>query len=227
MPSVLEPTVAPGPAGLPEDEMLPEAVVLPDEGLPEAVALPDEARTTLLDVARAAVAVAVGARPCSAIADAVARHPPLDLRAAAFVTLTQDGELRGCVGHMDATAPVVDSVVEAANWATLGDPRFPSVRIAELPRLRLDVSVLGPLVRIADPHAWQLGIDGIIVERGGRRGLLLPEVGPMLGMDRRAMLETACRKAGLPSGSWRDPGTALYAFRTDRFGGPVLDEAAS
>jgi AmmeMemoRadiSam system protein A len=196
-------------------------------GLPDAVMLSDEARTTLFEVARTAVAVAVGARPGAAIAQEIARHPPLDLRAAAFVTLTRDGELRGCVGHMDATALVIDSVVEAAHWATLGDPRFPSVRATELPRLQLDVSVLGPVARIAGPGAWRLGMDGIIVERGGRRGLLLPEVGPMLGMDRRAMLDTACRKAGLPAGSWRDRDTELYAFRTDRFGGAVLHEAAS
>jgi AMMECR1 domain-containing protein len=65
-------------------------------------------------------------------------------------------------------------------------------------------------------------VDGIVVERGGRRGLLLPEVAPMQGMDRTAMLDTACRKAGMPAGAWRDRATTLFAFRTDRFGGPVL-----
>jgi AmmeMemoRadiSam system protein A len=153
---------------------------------------------------------------------ALERQPAVERRAAAFVTLTEDGELRGCVGHMDANTPVADSVVEAANWAALGDPRFPSVTAQELPRLQLEVSVLGQLVRQAEPSCWRLGIDGIVVERGSRRGLLLPEVGPMLGHDRTAMLDTACRKAGLPAGAWRDPGTTLYAFRTDRFGGPAV-----
>lgn len=191
--------------------------------LPEPVTLSDGARAMLLDVARTAVAVAVAARPAIAVAEAIARHPPVDHRAAAFVTLTEAGDLRGCVGHMDASSPVVESVIEAANWATLGDPRFPSVRADELPRLHLEVSVLGPLVRIADRGAWRLGVDGIVVERGGRRGLLLPEVAPMLDMDRTAMLDTACRKAGLPDGAWRDRSTTLYVFRTDRFGGPALE----
>jgi AmmeMemoRadiSam system protein A len=193
----------------------------PDAGLPAPVVLTDEERAALLDLARSAVTVAVRAAPESVIRAALERHSPLERRAAAFVTLTEDGELRGCVGHMDAQAPVAESVIEAANWAALGDPRFPSVRAAELPRLHLEVSVLGPLVRQEDPAGWRLGVDGIVVERGHRRGLLLPEVGPMLGNDRKAMLDTACRKAGLPPGAWRDPGTTLYAFRTDRFGGPV------
>jgi AmmeMemoRadiSam system protein A len=178
----------------------------------------------LLDIARIAVAVAVRARPAGDVAEAIARHPPVEHRAAAFVTLTEDGDLRGCVGHMDASSPVVESVIEAANWATLGDPRFPSVRVDELPRLHLEVSVLGPLVRIADRGAWRLGVDGIVVERAGRRGLLLPEVAPMLDMDRTAMLDTACRKAGLPDGAWRDRSTTLYVFRTARFGGPALED---
>lgn len=204
--------------------VIPALPVVPGRpALPGPVTLSDEARATLLDVARAAVAVAVRARPGAAVAEAIARHPPVGHRAAAFVTLTESGDLRGCVGHMDAGSPVVESVVEAANWATLGDPRFPSVRADELPRLHLEVSVLGPLVPIADPGAWRLGVDGIVVERGGRRGLLLPGVAPMLDMDRIAMLDTACRKAGLPAGAWRDRATTLYAFRTDRFGGRVLE----
>ena len=194
----------------------------PGARLPEPVTLTPDERTALLDLARAAVAAAVRASPVGELRAALARHAAVGRRAAAFVTLTEQGELRGCVGHMDPGTPVVESVVEAANWAALGDPRFPSVRAQELPRLHLEVSVLGPLVPQPDPSRWRLGIDGIVVERGSRRGLLLPEVGPMLGNDRTAMLDTACRKAGLAPGAWRDAGTTLYAFRTDRFGCPAL-----
>ncbi|OGO55742.1 MAG: hypothetical protein A2V85_02205 [Chloroflexi bacterium RBG_16_72_14] len=201
------------------------STTLDEAGLPPPVTLTPDERAALLDIARVAVAVAVRAAPVGGLRDALARHPAIGRRAAAFVTLTEDGELRGCVGHMDAGTPVADSVVEAANWAALGDPRFPSVRAQELPRLHLEVSVLGPLVLQADASRWRLGIDGIVVERGSRRGLLLPEVGPMLGHDRTAMLDTACLKAGLPAGAWRDPGTTLYAFRTDRFGGPATVDA--
>jgi AmmeMemoRadiSam system protein A len=204
----------------------PPPAIIAEPGLPPPVTLTQDERAALLEIARAAVAVAVRAAPDGELRAALERQPVVERRAAAFVTLTEDGELRGCVGHMDADTPVAESVVEAANWAALGDPRFPSVRAQELSRLHLEVSVLGPLVRQADPSRWRLGIDGIVVERGMRRGLLLPEVGPMLGQDRTAMLDTACRKAGLPAGAWRDPGTTLYAFRTDRFGGAAVADGA-
>jgi AmmeMemoRadiSam system protein A len=191
-----------------------------EPGVAPAVALSDVEREGLLDVARVAVAVAVGARPKAELEAALSRQAGIDRRGAAFVTLTEDEELRGCIGHMDAEAPVLESVVDAAMWAALGDPRFPSVRADELPHLHLEVSVLGSVVP-STADGWRLGVDGIMIERGGRRGLLLPEVAPMLGMDRTAMLDTACRKAGLPPGAWRDPRTTVYAFRTDRFGGPA------
>lgn len=193
-------------------------------GLPRPVVLGAGEHATLLDLARTALAVAVGAMPAGAIQAVIARHAPVMRQAAAFVTLTEAGELRGCIGHMDAGAPVTASVVEAATWAALEDPRFTRVRAAELASIHLEVSVLGPLVRIADPLGWRPGVDGIVVERSGRRGLLLPEVAAMLGMDREAMLSTACRKAGLPPAAWRDPGTAVFAFRTDRFGGAAVVE---
>lgn len=207
MPRTLEP-----PAPVPHEPLAP-------------VALSSMERDALLDLARAALAAAVGAGPERAVRDALTRHPVIDRRAAAFVTLTEDGELRGCIGHMDASAPVTESVVEAATWAALEDPRFATVQASELARIHLDVSVLGPLVRLDGPGDWEPGIDGIVVERSGRRGLLLPEVAAMRGMDRTAMLDTCCRKAGLPAKAWREPSTTLYAFRTDRFGGPAVPAA--
>jgi AmmeMemoRadiSam system protein A len=222
-----------------EERSMPRSTVTPPSGqaggpqappndLPPPVSVTAEEREALLTLARVALAAAVGAAPGSSLASAIGRHPGSGRRAAVFVTLTDDGELRGCIGHMDASSPVQESVVEAATWAALEDPRFPRVRAAELPQLHVEVSVLGRLVPLADPAMFRLGIDGIVVERNGRRGLLLPEVAAMLGNDRTAMLDTACRKAGLPQRAWREPGTGVFAFRTDRFGGaavagPVVD----
>jgi hypothetical protein len=190
--------------------------------LPEAVALPEDARRCLLDLARTAVGVAARALPADDLEAALACDPGIALHAAAFVTLSEARGLRGCMGMLDATRPVAESVVEAAACATRTDPRFPPVRPHELEELEIDVSVLGPPVRIDDPLSFRLGVDGILVERDGRRGLLLPEVAPMVGFDRVEMLDIACRKAGLPSGTWRDARTSVSAFRTDRFGGPAL-----
>jgi AmmeMemoRadiSam system protein A len=190
-------------------------------GLPGPVVVPEQVRTQLMTLARTAVAVASRARPSGEL-DA-AMHSPLatDLRASAFVTLTEDGELRGCMGILDPDRPVLEAVAEAAACATRTDPRFRPVSPEELPRLHLEVSVLGPMVELGDPLDWRLGIDGIVVQLGGRRGLLLPEVADENDLDRIGMLDIATRKAGLPHGAWRDPAARVYAFRTERFGGPA------
>jgi hypothetical protein len=126
------------------------------------------------------------------------------------------------VGRLDPDVPVGTAVVDAATLAALDDPRFPPVRPGELAQLHIEVSILGPMVSLEDPTLFRLGVDGIVVERGGRRGLLLPEVASALDDDRVAMLEMTCRKAGLEAGAWRQPGTMVLAFRTARFGGPAL-----
>jgi AmmeMemoRadiSam system protein A len=196
-------------------------------GLPGPVAVDDTARTQLLALARTAVAVASRAVPADALDAAMHEASATDLRASAFVTLTEDDDLRGCMGILDPDRPVHDSVAEAAACATRTDPRFHPVDPDELPRLHLDVSVLGPMTPLEHPLAWRLGIDGIVVQLRGRRGLLLPEVATENGLDQVAMLDIATRKAGLPAGAWRDPAARIWAFRTERFGGPVVEEGSS
>jgi len=193
--------------------------------LPDPVEIPEAARSELLEIARVAVGVASRATPSGALDSAMHRSPPIDLRASAFVTLTEGGELRGCMGILDPDRPVIDSVAEAAACAARTDPRFPPVSPDELARLEVDVSVMGPLVQIRDPLSFRLGTDGIVVQLRGRRGLLLPEVAEPGGLDRMGMLDIASRKAGLPARAWQDPEARVYAFRTDRFGGPALAEA--
>lgn len=195
-------------------------------GLPGPVAVDEGARDQLLALARTAVGVASRALPADELDAAMHEASATDLRASAFVTLTEDGELRGCMGILDPDRPVHDSVAEAAACAARTDPRFRPVAPAELSGLHLDVSILGPMVRLADPLGWRLGVDGIVVQLRGRRGLLLPEVAEDNGLDRVAMLDIATRKAGLPPGAWRDPEARVSAFRTDRFGGPVVTGAA-
>lgn len=193
----------------------------PPAGLPSPVLVGDAERVALLELARVAIAVAAGAAAPDLL-DAACRQVPGTRRAGAFVTLTENGELRGCMGSLDPDVPAWESVAEAAGWATRGDPRFRPVRPAELDRLEVGVSILGPLVPLAAPEAFRLGIDGIVVRRGQRRGLLLPEVAEKPGFERRTMLEIAGEKAGLPRDAWRHEGTEVLAFRTARFGGPVV-----
>jgi AmmeMemoRadiSam system protein A len=163
------------------------------------------------DLARDAAAERIGGRP--------ARQRPCG---AAFVTLLEDGQLRGCIGMLDPSRPLAESVAGAAIGAVLHDWRFRPVTEDELPAIQIEVSVLGPLVDLEEPTAFRVGLDGLLVERGSDRGLLLPEVAVEHGFDVPAMLGATCGKAGLPFDAWRDRRTRVRAFRTRRFGGPAL-----
>ncbi len=190
-------------------------------GPPPPVDIPAEEQARLLDLARVAVAVATGAEPGPALQVALDAGPVPERRAAAFVTLTELGRLRGCMGNLDADELASANVVDAARWAARGDPRFPGVEPGELAAIEIDVSVLGPLVPLEDAQAFRPGTDGIVVARGGRRGLLLPEVADTVGHGPTQMLEACCKKAGLRPGAWSETGTELWVFRTLRFGGPA------
>ncbi|MGB9776861.1 MAG: AmmeMemoRadiSam system protein B [Anaerolineae bacterium] len=135
----------------------------------------------------------------------------------AFVTLREDGELRGCIGHLRADRPLYRTVQEMAVAAATEDPRFPPLTREELGRVRLEISVLSPFRRLTDPAQIEVGTHGLLILKGGQQGLLLPQVAVEEGWDREAFLEGLCRKAGLPAGCWRE-GAALYAFTAVVFG---------
>lgn len=175
-----------------------------------------EARSLLLRWARLAIEAAVRGAPGPRVRDEVLtaelRRPH-----AAFVTLTIHGVLRGCIGRLDYQRPLWENVLAAAAAAALDDPRFPPVSPAEVPDLAIEVSVLGAPVDLPDPRDFDPLGQGIIVERGFRRGLFLPGVGPEAGWGRDQTLDAVCRKAGLPGGAWREPGVRLQVFETAAF----------
>jgi AmmeMemoRadiSam system protein A len=174
----------------------------------------------LLDLARAAVRAAVDGRP-PPLPDP-RRHPELAPPADAFVTLTEAGELRGCMGTLEADLSMGEAVVHAAGMAATRDPRFWPVAESELPRLHLEVSVLGVPRPLDDPADFVPGRDGIIVEARGRRALLLPQVATEMGWGATEMLDAVCRKAGLRPDEWREPSTTLLVFEVERVDGPVV-----
>ena len=143
----------------------------------------------------------------------------LTLRRGAFVTLRIGGELRGCLGHIGADRPLGGLIPGLAVSAAHEDPRFPPLSPDELDRVRIEVSVLsGPrVVDPKDPSSIVIGRDGLIVEQGNARGLLLPQVAPELGWGPAQLLEATCEKAGLPKGAWREPGTRVLTFQADVF----------
>ncbi|MHC1564677.1 MAG: TIGR00296 family protein [Candidatus Hecatellaceae archaeon] len=150
--------------------------------------------------------------------------PRLREKCGVFVTLnwvTSGGgkELRGCIGYPEPVIPLVEATIDSAINAAVGDLRFSPVRLEELSRIVVEVSVLTPpqLVKVENPKEYpgqiRIGVDGIIVERGFYRGLLLPQVPVEWGWDPEEFLSNGCLKAGLPPDAWLIPNTKIYKFQ--------------
>lgn len=135
---------------------------------------------------------------------------------AAFVTLTKNGRLRGCIGYTEALAPLFKVVQECAVAAATEDPRFPPVSPGELSSLRIEISVLTPLFPLR-PEAVEVGRHGLLVRQGRMRGLLLPQVPVEQKWNRETFLDQVCVKAGLPPSAWRR-GATLQGFTAEVFG---------
>jgi AmmeMemoRadiSam system protein A len=171
----------------------------------------------LLDIARRAIEAAVRRSPDRGL-DGAAHSSALAEPAAAFVTLRERGELRGCIGLMRFDVPLWINVRDAAAAAALDDPRFLPVTESELGALGVEVSVLEPPVELPDPAGFEAGRHGIVVQRGMGRALLLPQVAAEMGWDAEQMLDAVCRKAGLSGSAWRDKETRLFVFEAVCFG---------
>jgi AmmeMemoRadiSam system protein A len=175
--------------------------------------LEESERKNLLGIARRAMEGYIGA---GKIPPEEGARGTLSAPGAAFVTLTKNGRLRGCIGYTEAVAPLFKVVQECAVAAATEDPRFPPVSSNELPSLRVEISVLTPLVPIR-PEEVEVGRHGLMVAQGRMRGLLLPQVPVEWGWDRETFLDQACVKAGLPPSAWRQ-GATLRAFTAEVFG---------
>jgi AmmeMemoRadiSam system protein A len=136
----------------------------------------------------------------------------------AFVTLhDHGGDLRGCIGSVEAVAPLAQAVASSAINAAFRDPRFFPVTREELPNLHLEISVMSPIVPVHDVDEIEVGRDGLIVTRGSRAGLLLPQVATEYDWDRETFLSQTCVKAGLPPESWRGGGCRIERFSAEVF----------
>jgi AmmeMemoRadiSam system protein A len=144
------------------------------------------------------------------------RDPWLQAAGAAFVTITNQGRLRGCIGYVDPVKPLAEAVAHCAAAAAAADPRFLAVRPEELAQLEIEISVLSPLRRIDDPSEVQVGIHGLYICQSGLHGLLLPQVATDYGWDRETFLRQTCLKAGLPGDAWRH-GAEIRVFSVDHF----------
>jgi AmmeMemoRadiSam system protein A len=182
--------------------------------------LADSEKAELLKIARQTIGQLVkGAKVEPAkVSDRYLMQP-----GAPFVTLRKEGELRGCIGHIIAREPLVKAVQENAIAAASEDPRFPPVKESELKDIDIEISVLTPPQPVFDTGSIVLGRDGLIIENGYHRGVLLPQVPGEIGWDLKQFLDGICNKAGLPSSAIGDPGTKLFRFQALVFGEKTSD----
>lgn len=144
--------------------------------------------------------------------------PSLGAARGAFVTLTSDGRLRGCIGRLTPSGPLIDTVRTMARAAAFEDPRFSPLGGEDWPGVRIEISVLGPMERLAGIEDVAIGVHGLYIVQGFRAGVLLPQVATEWGWDRDEFLAQVCRKAGLPASAWKDPTAELYRFEAAVFG---------
>ena len=173
----------------------------------------DADRRLLLQIARDAIVRHVAGEHAVAPAGSAL----LDQPGAAFVTIRNRGELRGCIGHIEPDQPLGGVIARCAIAACSADPRFPAVTATELPQLDVELSLLGPLEPIAGPEAIEIGRHGLVVEQGWHRGLLLPQVAMEWKWDAETFLAQTCHKAGLPRDAWKQ-GARLWRFEAEVFG---------
>lgn len=174
----------------------------------DATALNANERETLLSIARAAIGEGLNGSRYS-IEDLSAHTAILRAHAATFVTLDLHGELRGCIGTLEAFQPLVVDTAENAYAAAYRDPRFPALAPHEFERLDIHISILGPPEPMVFGSEQQLleqlrpGVDGLILSERGRRGTFLPAVWETVP-DPREFLKHLKAKAGLPADYWSD-----------------------
>ena len=136
----------------------------------------------------------------------------------AFVTLTENGQLRGCIGYVAPLKPLYLAVRDVASFAALKDTRFRPVTVSELGDLQYEISVLSPLRRVMDVQEIRIGQHGLLIHTNDHEGLLLPQVASEEHWDRSTFLEQLCFKAGIPARAWQDPGADLFRFTALVFG---------
>jgi AmmeMemoRadiSam system protein B/AmmeMemoRadiSam system protein A len=135
---------------------------------------------------------------------------------AAFVTLKENSQLRGCIGDIFPRQPLYKSVISNAINAGVNDRRFSPVTEAECNNITIEISALTPPVPIASPNEIRIGIDGVVLSKNGYGAVYLPQVTPEQGWDVSQMLTELSLKAGLPPDAWKE-GANFLVFQADVF----------
>jgi AmmeMemoRadiSam system protein A len=172
-------------------------------------------KTQLLKIARQAIEAKINKRP--PLDFDLSCFPKLSEKCGAFVTLTKDKDLRGCIGLVKGTRPLYQVVRDMAQAAATQDPRFRPIHKDELATLHIEISVLSTPRRISSPRSIKIRKHGILIKQDTQQGLLLPQVAARNRWNRATLLENACIKAGLPKEAWQNKQVEIYVFNAQVF----------
>jgi AmmeMemoRadiSam system protein A len=182
---------------------------------PEApMELTEDEKRELLNLARMSIRAALRDEPLPVIDTSNKKFLE---PAAVFVTLRIDGDLRGCIGYIEARLPLGEAIREVAIRSAFNDPRFPPLAEEEFDRIEIEISILSPLRPVESVEEIVVGRHGLVIDDGRHRGLLLPHVPIEYHWTREEFLRHTCLKAGLLEDCWRRPGVTLSVFTTLTF----------
>lgn len=194
---------------------------LKNETQSKSSSLTDEQKKFLLKLARNTIKAASRKEPLPVVDEKILDEQ-LKAKTACFVTLTKDSNLRGCIGHISAIEPLYKAVIENAEAAAMYDTRFEPVRYDEVDKIEIEISILTEPKELNYNSVEDLlaklrpGIDGVILNIGGRRATFLPQVWEQLP-DKVDFLNHLSLKAGCAPSDWRRTGTKIYIYQVEKF----------
>ena len=147
----------------------------------------------------------------------------LNQRNGCFVTIKQNGQLRGCIGNFQSELPLFKEVAQMAQASAAKDPRFYPLKEEDLDNFNLEISVLSPLQKAENIEDIEVGKHGIYIEKSFYRGVLLPQVATEHKWDRQTFLKQTCIKAGLSTDAWEADDADIYIFSAQVFGEETVE----
>lgn len=176
-----------------------------------------EERTAMLKFSRSVLDHVTGGGSEPSVPELLSVSPYTTEKRGIFVTLRRNGELRGCIGHIEPRLPLSEGIAVLTRKSALEDYRFLPVQAAEVPEITIEISVLTPMVPVAGYGEIVIGRDGIVLTQGYRSAVFLPQVATEQGWDLAQTLTALSRKAGLSPDAWRDPETRFETFQALHF----------
>jgi AmmeMemoRadiSam system protein A len=173
-----------------------------------------EDKHTLLKIARSAIRSVLEGKPLPVLE---IQNELLNRHSGVFVTLRIGEDLRGCIGYVEPVFPLTQATQTVAVKAAMEDPRFMPVKLSDLNKITIEISVLSELSDLQDVDKIEIGKHGLVIDSGYQRGLLLPQVATEYGWDQKQFLKHTALKAGLPPDAWKHKEVRIFTFTVEKF----------